>query len=52
MLGRILWFWRRAHTLDLSWIFEESPRPAHSPEGAERGSAVKDAAQSRAAAES
>jgi len=40
------------NTLDLSWIFEESLRPAHLPEGAERGSAIKEAAQWRAAAES
>ena len=40
------------NTLDLSWIFEESPRPAHLPEGVERGSAIKEAAQWRAAAES
>jgi NTE family protein len=53
-------FWLSQHyedigvrnTLDLSWIFEESLRPAHLPEGAERGSAIKEAAQSRAAAES
>jgi len=40
------------NTLDLSWIFQESLRPAHLPEGAERGSAIKEAAQLRAAAES
>jgi NTE family protein len=40
------------NTLDLSWIFEESLRPAHLPEGAERGSAIKEAAQLRAVAES
>src|SRR6516162_3626599 len=40
------------NTLDLSWIFAESLRPAHLPEGAERGSAIKEAARLRAAAES
>ena len=40
------------NTLDLSWIFDESLRPAHLPEGAERGSAIKEAARLRAAAES
>jgi NTE family protein len=40
------------NTLDLSWIFEESLLPAHLPEGAERGSAIKGATQLRAAAES
>ena len=40
------------NTLDLSWIFEESLRPAHLPEGAERGSGIREAAQLRAAAES
>jgi NTE family protein len=33
------------NTLDLSWIFDESLRPAHLPEGAERGSAIKEAAR-------
>lgn len=37
-------------TLDLSWIFDESLMPAHLPEGAERGYAIKNAARSRAAA--
>jgi len=39
-------------TLDLSWIFDESLRPAHLPEGAERGYAIKRTARLRAAAES
>ena len=33
------------NTLDLSWIFDESLKPAHLPEGAERGPAIKDAAR-------
>jgi NTE family protein len=43
------------NTLDLSWIFEESLRPAHLPEGAARGSAIKKTRKTapwRAAAES
>src|SRR5215472_2679574 len=40
------------NTLSLAWIFDESLRPAHLSEGAERGSAIKEAAQWRAAAES
>jgi NTE family protein len=32
------------NTLDLSWIFDESLRPAHLPEGAARGAAIKEAA--------
>jgi len=40
------------NTLDLSWIFEESLRPAHLPEGAARGSAIKETAPWGAAAES
>ena len=32
------------NTLDLSWIFNESLRPAHLPEGAARGAAIKEAA--------
>jgi len=40
------------NTLDLSWIFEESLRPAHLPEGAARGSAIKEAPHSRAASDS
>ena len=34
------------NTLDLSWIFDESLRPAHLPEGAERGLAIKEAVRS------
>jgi NTE family protein len=33
------------NTLELSWIFDESLKPAHLPEGAERGPAIKDAAR-------
>jgi NTE family protein len=36
------------HTLDLSWIFDESLRPAHLPEGAARGVAIKEAFRSYA----
>ncbi|MBV8935898.1 MAG: hypothetical protein JO095_08850, partial [Alphaproteobacteria bacterium] len=32
-------------TLDLSWIFDESLMPAHLPDGAERGYAIKSAAR-------
>ncbi|MGA7263539.1 MAG: patatin-like phospholipase family protein [Stellaceae bacterium] len=40
------------NTLDLSWIFDESLKPAHLPEGVARGSAIKEAAQLREAAKS
>ena len=33
------------NTLDLSWIFDESLKPAHLPEGAEWGSVIKQAAR-------
>jgi NTE family protein len=33
------------NTLDLSWIFDESLKPAHLPEGAARGTAIKEAAK-------
>jgi NTE family protein len=33
------------NTLDLSWIFDESLKPAHLPEGAARGTAIKEAAR-------
>ena len=33
------------NTLDLSWIFDESLKPAHLPEGAPRGTAIKEAAR-------
>jgi NTE family protein len=33
------------NTLDLNWIYDESLRPAHLPEGAERGTAIKEAAR-------
>src|SRR6516162_1222983 len=32
------------NTLDLSWIYDESLKPAHLPEGAARGAAIKEAA--------
>ena len=32
------------NTLDLSWIYDESLKPAHLPEGAARGDAIKEAA--------
>jgi hypothetical protein len=32
------------NTLDLSWIYDESLKPAHLPEGATRGAAIKEAA--------
>ena len=31
--------------LDLSWIYDESLKPAHLPEGAARGAAIKEAAE-------
>ena len=33
------------NTLDLSWIFDESLKPAHLPEGAKRGAAIKEPAR-------
>jgi hypothetical protein len=32
------------NTLDLSWIYDESLKPAHLPEDAARGAAIKEAA--------